>query len=105
MGTNKRYADRVDRQMNARVVEMAMRDHHPASLTNEELELDVEPLTRTPKPRRARAWVRYNTTPVLLDVEVVAWTEHAVAVRWRTPAGREDKAWVWSSAVRPPARL
>lgn len=100
MGTNKRYADTVDRQMSQRVLEVAMRDHQPQSLTSEELELDDEPLTRTPKPRPARAWVRYGATAALVDVEVVAWTEHAVAVRWKTPQGREDKAWVWASAVR-----
>jgi hypothetical protein len=34
-----------------------------------------------------------------LDVEVVAWTPRAVAVRWKTPAGEEHRAWVWASAV------
>lgn len=99
MGTNRRYADSVGRQMSERVLEIAMRDHQPQSLTDLELELSEEPLTRTPKPR-PRAWVRYGNTAALLDVEVVAWTEHAVAIRWETPAGREDKAWVWASAVR-----
>jgi hypothetical protein len=101
MGTNRRYADRIDQQLSERVIEMAMREHAPTSLTDRELELSEVALTKPPKPRPARAWVRYGGTALLVDVEVVAWTEYVVAVRWTTPSGREDRAWVWSSAVRP----
>jgi hypothetical protein len=33
------------------------------------------------------------------DVEVVACTEHAVAIRWPAPEG-EHRAWVWAGAIR-----
>jgi hypothetical protein len=100
MGSNRRYAESFDRLSKKREAAAAMRDHEPMSLTSEELELHSEPLTRTPTPRPARAWVRYGTTSVQVDAEVVAWTDHAVAIRWKTPDGRHDKAWVWASAVR-----
>lgn len=99
MGTNKRYASSVDQQVNERVLQQLMRDHQPHSLTNEELELATEPLTRTPVPRLVRAWVRYGNVAVKIDGEAVAWTSRAVAVKWSTPDGREQKAWLWSSAV------
>jgi hypothetical protein len=100
MGSNRRYAESLDRLSTERQAAAAMREHEPTSLTTQELDLDEEPLTRAPKPRPVSAWVRYGPRPVLIDAEAVAWTDHAVAIRWRTPDGREDKAWVWSSAVR-----
>jgi len=71
----------------------------PETHSDQELELDVQPLTKTPVSAPARAWVRYSGVAMTLDVEVVAWTPRAVAVRWKTPAGEEHRAWVWASAV------
>ena len=99
MGTNRRYADSVDAQTNQRVIEILMRDYKPHSLTKDELELHVEPLTKTPVPRPVRAWVRYGDMAVKVDGEAVAWTPRAVAVSWETPDGRPQRAWLWSSAV------
>jgi hypothetical protein len=45
--------------MNVRVDKTTMRVT-PATLTNQEFELDVQPLTQTPIPVPARAWVRYT---------------------------------------------
>lgn len=42
-------------------------------------------MTRTPKPYPARAWIRYGDQSIEIDVEVVAWTERAVAIRWPGP--------------------
>ena len=99
MGTNKRYADAIDKRMAAHTDEIIMRDRHPSSLNKEELELDRHPLTRTPVAIRAWAWIRYDTIALRLRVEIVAWTPRACAVRWTTPTGREDRAWVWANAV------
>lgn len=97
----RRYADKIDAQMNARILQVAMRDHQPQTLTGAELDLDNEPLTRTPRAHPARAWVRYGTASALLDVEVVEWTARAVHARWVTPDGEKHHAWVWASAVQP----
>lgn len=98
MGTNRRYAADVDRRMDARIAERIMSSGAPLSLSNAELELDVQPLTRTPKPHAVRAWVRYPEAPLKVDAEAVAWTPRAVAIRWPGPSG-EHRAWVWVSAV------
>jgi len=85
--------------MNGRIAETIIRGKQPESLTPAEIDLGQEPLTRTPKAQPVTAWVRYAGVPLLIEAEVVAWTEYAVAIRWRTPEGAH-RAWVWASAVR-----
>ena len=99
MGTSKRYAEAVDRRMDARVVEKIMRSGEPLSLTDVELQLDIYPLTRDPQPGAVKAWVRYPAAPVQVDALAVAWTPRAVAIKWPGPDGVEHRAWVWASAV------
>ena len=96
VGTNRRYgeggiADAID--------QVATRGVQPDSLTDEQLDLDNEPLTT---PRRARpviAWVRYGNVNLRVEGEAVAWTARAVAIRWRSPEGSIHRAWIWSSAA------
>ena len=97
MGTSKRYAAHYDQLMSQRVADAAMTGE-PESLTDQELQLDVQPLTKSPVPIEAVAWVRYGKVPVQVPVRIVAWTPKAVAVKWTAPAG-EHRAWVWASAV------
>lgn len=98
MGTNRRYADTVDRQMSDRVLERTTAQGPLQTLTRAELQLDELPCTTDPKPRTVRAWVRFGTTPVQVDAEACMWTSRAVALRFRV-AGREYRCWVWASAV------
>jgi hypothetical protein len=99
MGTSKRYAQHYDGLMDARIADGVMRSGEPDTLDARELEFDNESMTRTPKPRPARAWVRYGDQSIEVDVEVVAWTERAIAIRWPGPEGSEHHAWVWGGAV------
>lgn len=87
--------------MNARIAEREVAGIEPLTLTPEELELDVEPLTKTPVPRPVRAWVRFGPHAMKVDAEAVAWTGRAVAIKWTMPSGIEHQAWVWASAVEP----
>ncbi len=100
MGTNKRYAESFDRRLDQRIIEQMMREHQPETLRSEELQLDEQPLTRCPRPRPVRAWVRYGQVPLLVEAQLVAWTPYAAAIRWSVPDGGEHRAWVWASAVR-----
>jgi len=100
VGTSKRYADAIDVRMGDKADQVVMRDLEPETLTPRELALDVQPLTRTPKPMPVFAWVRYDGIPIRVSARVVAWTEKAVAVEWKSPTGLHH-AWVWSSAVEP----
>lgn len=99
MGTSKRYANAVDRRMDARIVEKIMRSGQPLGLTEEELQLDIYPLTRDPQPGTVKAWVRYPSASIQLEALAVAWTPRAVAIRWAGPDGADHRAWVWASAV------
>jgi hypothetical protein len=105
VGSNKRYAAYYDRHRGDRLLEQAMREGTPETLTDVEKALHRDPLTRPPKPVPATAWVRYAGTAYLVDVELVAWTERVAAIRWTGPDGHpEHRAWVWASAVTPRAR-
>lgn len=101
MGTNKRYADKLDNAYSRRADEIIMRDKQPANLKTRELQLDQYALTIPPQPVPVRAWVRYGEIPVQVEALAVQWTESAVAVHWDTPDG-VHKAWVWASAVERP---
>jgi len=101
VGTNRRYADRIDEQMNARVVDAVARGRQPETLTPLELQLSEQPMTRPPRAIPVRVWVRYAGIAIEVDAEAVAWTPRATAIRWRTTAGDVQQAWVWSSAVSP----
>lgn len=71
----------------------------PDTLDAKQLDLAHEPLTRSPEPEPARAWVRYGEQSIEIDVEVTAWTARAVAIRWPGPDGAEHRAWVWAGSV------
>jgi hypothetical protein len=107
MGSSKRYAHHYAEQMDNRIADGIMRTGLPDTLDAKQLQLDELPVTRTPRPEPARAWVRYGEHSIEIDVEVVAWTDRAMAIRWPGPDGVEHHAWVWSGAVgarRPRAR-
>lgn len=84
--------------MSARVDEVVMRGD-PFSLTDAELELKTQPLTRTPVAIPAKAWIRYGDVALKVSISIVAWTPKAVAAKWMTPGGAEHRAWIWASAV------
>ncbi|PVW02977.1 hypothetical protein DEA06_14485 [Microbacterium sp. Gd 4-13] len=100
MGTNKRYPHVYDKLMDQRILERIAREDGPLqSLTREELELDTEPVTRDPKPRAVKAWVRFGTTPVRVDAVVLEWTSQAVKIRFEV-GGKTLETALWASAVR-----
>ena len=100
MGTSRRYAAAVDRQMDARILRRLAEGGPLQSLSREEIGLDRYPVTIDPHPRRADAWVRFGSTPALVDAEVCRWTDRACAIRFRV-GDHELRAWVWASAVTP----
>jgi hypothetical protein len=101
VGTNRRYAESIDRRMNARISERGAEGYAPLSLTPAELELATKPLTRTPVRKPVRFRVRFGPHAIKVDAEAVARTGRAVAIRWTMASGAEHKAWVWASAVEP----
>lgn len=99
IGTNKRYADSIDRRSLEQVYRRAMVGD-PDSLSENEIALHEEPLTTYPKPEKVRAWVRYGRESVRVNAYVLASTRWAARVRWQEPNGTRREAWVWTSAVR-----
>ncbi len=99
MGSNHRYADAIDRQMNERALQTVSRGAPLQSLTDMELRLDEVPLTVDPQPRRkVRAWVRFGDVPVRVDAVAMRWTPDAVGIGF-TVADKPFRCWVWTGAV------
>lgn len=55
-------------------------------------------MTKDPKLATVDAWVRFGGTPARVLAEASAWTDRAVAIRFRV-AGEEQRCWVRRSAV------
>jgi hypothetical protein len=72
LGTAKRFADSIDRRVDARIAEGIKRGNQPDTLTPTKLQFDKEPLTLTPIARPMKAWVRYAGAPLLIDADAVA---------------------------------
>lgn len=100
MGTNERYADAVDKRMDARILERIARDGDLQTLSVSELRLDQVPLTIDPLPKRVLAWVRFGSVPVLVEADACRWTADAVGIRFEV-AGTQHHTWVWASAINP----
>jgi hypothetical protein len=98
MGTNRRYADAIDRRMDDRILERTAAAGALQSLTPQELELDRLPLTITPTPEPVRAWVHFGDVAIRVDAEAVRWTSRAIGIRFSV-GGRRLRTWVWASAV------
>lgn len=94
MGTNKRYAEAIDRRA-------AMR-RNPYTLHDEQIRLDRDALTRPPVAVPVKAWVLYPDGWLEIQGVATAWTERAIAIKWQTVEGEEHRAWVWSNAVERP---
>lgn len=78
VGTNKRYADSVDRDQLARVHAMVRRDTQPCLLESVELELARLPLTCTPVPELISVWLHCGNAAIRVEAEMVAWTPRAL---------------------------
>lgn len=102
MGTNRRYADSIDKRTNDRILDQIARDGPLHTLSSIELEFDRLTVTTDPKPEKVRAWVRFGSVPVRVDAEACMWTATAVAIRFRAN-DREHKCWVWRGAVESTA--
>jgi len=99
MGTNRRYADAIDKRVNERALEVIARGEKLQTLTPMELRLDEVALTVDPKPRRrVKAWVRFGNVPVRVDAVAARWTADAVGITFRV-GDDEHRCWVWMGAV------
>lgn len=84
--------------MDDRILERLAKSGPLETLTASELALHRLPMTKDPQPAMVEAWVRFGGTPARVLAEACAWTERAVAIRFRV-AGEEQRCWVWRSAV------
>lgn len=105
MGTNKRYAEYYDRQMDARILQRIAADFPLQSLTERELQAASLPVTRDPQPKPCKAWVRFGPHAMLVDGVVVVWNDLACGIEFTIGERHlrcwEHRCWVWANAVTP----
>ncbi|WP_019180127.1 hypothetical protein [Microbacterium yannicii] len=102
MTTNRRYAERVDRMMDARVLQRTAETGKLETLTDQELQLSSTPVTKDPQPKTVNAWVRFGGIPVQVTAEACMWTPRAVAIRFMV-GETQYRCWVWAGAIDGPA--
>lgn len=98
MGTNKRYPDLAGRLMDERILKRIAAAHPLQTLTDKELQRDTLPVTRDPRPKKCRAWVRFGPHAILVDAEVVTWNELGCGIQF-TVVEKQMRCWVWTNAV------
>lgn len=94
MGTNRRYAEALQRKRFNREAEA--RALIPVTLT--EAELGDDPVHRG-SAVPVRAWVQYGTASVQVLGSAVAWTRRAVLVFWTDSHDQRHEAWLWAGSV------
>lgn len=94
VGENKRYPGNIEDSLNEWLVRA-----EPIGLTEDELRLRDQKVTRPEQPMSVRAWVRFPEASIEPQAEAVAWTDRAVLVRFELRDGRVRETWVWASAV------
>ncbi|SFS16483.1 hypothetical protein SAMN04487846_3316 [Microbacterium sp. cf046] len=102
IGTNKRHAQYYDRLMNDRIVQRLAEESPLQSLTAQERQESVLPVTRDPQPKKCRAWVRFGPHATQVDGLVVVWNDVACGIEF-TVGDQQMRCWVWANAVTPAA--
>ena len=69
-------------------------------MAEQEVDLEHDPAVVPTVPAPAVAYVRFHETVVRPEVEVVAWNERAVRIRFTARDGQVHEGWVWKDAVR-----
>jgi len=98
IGSNRRYSQHYDRLMDTRVLQRIGEELPLQSLTKEERQADVLPVTRDPQPKPCKAWVRFGPHAMHVDAVVVVWNDIACGIQF-TVGDKEMRCWVWANAV------
>ncbi|GAA2754091.1 hypothetical protein [Amnibacterium kyonggiense] len=93
MGSNRRYAETLQRRRLNREAERAALV--PDSLTEDERGAEVH--RGSPVP--VRAWVTFAGQPVRVLATAIEWTDVAIHVVWPGLGDEGRDAWVWIGAV------
>ena len=84
--------------MDHRILQRIAEENPLQSLTPAELQQDTLPITRDPKPKACKVWVRFGPHAMLVDAVVVVWNDVACGVSF-TVGAKELRCWVWANAV------
>ena len=68
--------------MDKRILQRIAEENPLQSLTPEERREDTLPVTRDPKPKACKAWVRFGPHAMLVDAVVVVWNVLACGIQF-----------------------
>lgn len=100
IGTNRRHAAHFDRLMDARILQRLAAENPLQSLTANERQESILPVTRDPQPKACTAWVRFGPHATQIDGVVVVWNDVACGIEF-TVGEKQLRCWVWANAVTP----
>lgn len=100
IGTSKRYAQYYDRRMDDRILARIASEHPLQSLTPQERQADLLPVTRDPQPKACSVWVRFGPHSMRVEGKVVVWNDVACGIQFSV-GDKELRCWVWANAVTP----
>lgn len=87
-----------DMQSHARSILEAAKHGPLQSLTDRELDLREQPMTVYPRPKRVRAWVRFDPEAIRVDAKLMRSTPLAAGIEFRT-GEQVFRCGVWGNAV------
>ena len=86
--------------MDDRILHRIASEYPLQTLSEKERQSDVLPVTRDPRPKACKAWVRFGPHPMLVDAVVVVWTDIACGIEFQV-GDQKHRCWVWANAVTP----
>ncbi|GAA1979236.1 hypothetical protein [Microbacterium pumilum] len=86
--------------MDDRILQRLAAEQPLQSLTSKELQAATLLVTRDPRPKPCRAWVRFGPNAVQVEAVVVVWNDVACGIQF-TVGNRDLHCWVWANAVSP----
>jgi hypothetical protein len=87
--------------MDDRVLERLAAEHPLQTLSKQELQEGLLPVTRDPRPKPCKAWVRFGPHATQVDAVVVVWNDVACGIEF-VVGGTTMRCWVWANAVTSP---
>ncbi|WP_378144840.1 hypothetical protein ACFJGV_15285 [Cnuibacter sp. UC19_7] len=99
MSSNRRYADKIDRQMAAKIAQVEMSPKY-RSLPPELTEIEKDRPVQAPEPIAVTAWIDITAGTIPIEAVVREWNQKAARIEWTTSDGSQHSAWVYLGAIR-----
>lgn len=100
MGSNRRYADAIDRRMDRHIRERELAPKI-VSATPDQLDFEHDPPKEAEQPVDVIAWVGITSGTVRVEAKVTAWNKRGVRVECMGPDQTLTTVWLFRGAISP----